>query len=500
MITRRSLLGGLEGAVSAKLRSTSRPNLVFVLADDHAGYAWGADGDRRARTPHLDHLAKQSVRFSKHFCNSPVCTPSRQSLLTGQLPHAAGVTRLMTPLRDGSPTIARQLNRAGYLTAVYGKMHFQKPAFPGQHGFDFPVTEDEIARLWKQRTVPRPVSPDIATTGPWRPFKDPARVWLNADKLPFPCPAEDMEGSFIASEAVRFLDEHRSSKQPFALWVSFMEPHSPFRFPIEDRNMFRPADFPVPKTGPEDGSQIPLIFRDLSEQDKRGIAAAYYTSVRFLDSNIGKVLERLRTLGLDDKTVVVYSADHGYMLGQHGRFEKHCGYDPALRVPLLIRFSGRYRPRVVRDLTEHVDLSQTILEMLGAEPFAVRHGQSLVPYLETGAHPAARTHVFSEYLENEEAYIRTRDRKFIYSTGLRARTDGYVTDNPTPGRYVRLYDLHKDPGEFHDMSASAPHEVSAFKNVMLERIRSTHPNAAAEPRGSAGVDELLDWYLRPRDA
>ena len=499
MISRRSALTTLAGAVTAKSQRRSRPNFLFILADDHAGYVWGADGNRRAETPNLDRLASESVRFSQHYCNSPVCTPSRQSLLTGQLPHATGVTRLMTPLKDDKPTIARNLKQAGYLTAVYGKMHFQKAAFAGQHGFDFPVTEDEIAKLWKQQVQPEPVSPDTPTTGPWRPLKDPSRIWLNADKLPFPRHARDMEGTFIAQQAQRFFNEHRSQSQPFALWVSFMEPHSPFRFPVELRNQYRPADFAVPRVGPNDRHQIPLIFRDLTDKDKQGIIAAYYTSVQFLDSNIGAVLDGLRKAGMDENTVVVYTADHGYMLGQHGRFEKHCGYDPALRVPLTVRYPGVYSPRVISDMTEHVDLSPTILEMLDAPPFTVQHGRSLRSYLEHGDHPHPRDHIFSEYLENEEAYIRTHDHKFIYCTGRRARQEGYVTDEPTPGRYVRLYDLRNDPEEFVDISSREPKRAAAFKGLLLDRFRTTHPNALKEPRSSTN-DEILDWYLRPPDA
>jgi arylsulfatase A-like enzyme len=281
--------------------------------------------------------------------------------------------------------------------------------------------------------------------------------------------------------------------------VSFMEPHSPFRFPVELRDQYRPADFPVPRVGAADPPQIPLIFRDLTDSDKQGIIAAYYTSVRFLDSNIGAVLSHLRKVGLEENTVVVYTADHGYMLGQHGRIEKHCGYDPALRVPLAVRYPGQYSARVIRDMTEHVDLSATILDILDAPPFSIQHGHSLRSYLERGTHTHPRDHVFSEYYENEEAYIRTRDRKFVYCTGRRARRDGYVTDNPTPGRYVRLYDLHKDPDEFQDIAGREPKRVAAFKALLLKRFRDTHPNASNEPH-SSDRDDILDWYLRPPDA
>jgi choline-sulfatase len=499
MVTRRAVL---SGALAAKARlkgsSRTRPNLLFLMADDHAGYVFGADGNKRAETPNLDRLASEGTRFAQHYCNAPVCTPSRQSIFTGQMPHMAGVTRLMTPLADDKPTLARQLHSAGYRTAVFGKMHFQKQPFPGQHGFDVPETEYAIDREWKERIQPKPIPADIRTKPlPWRPLKDPARIWLNADKLPYPCYDADMKGTYIARQAEQFLEANRD--RPFALWVSFMEPHSPFDFPVEDRRRYDPAQFPPPRVGPEDGWQIPLIFRDLSAADKSGIAAAYYTSVRFLDRNLGAVLNKLRALNLENDTYVVYTADHGYMLGQHGRFEKHCGYDPALRVPLLMRWPGHVRKGVISELTEHIDLPATILDLLDVAPLPVTHGQTLRPYLEKGRMEKPRDHIFSEYLENEEAYVRTDRYKFIYCTGKRARTEGYKTDNPTPGRYVRLYDLKDDPGEFTDVAARYPDLVKRFEGLMLERFRKTHPDADKEP-AKVGIEDTLDFYLRPRDA
>jgi choline-sulfatase len=132
------------------------------------------------------------------------------------------------------------------------------------------------------------------------------------------------------------------------------------------------------------------------------------------------------------------------------------------------------------------------------ERLPVQHGQSLRPYLEGRrvAHP--RDHVFSEYLENEEAFIRTERWKFIYCSGKRERQDGYKTDRPTPGRYVRLYDLKADPGEFTDAAARHPELVKRFEGLMLERFRKTHPEAEKEPARLAPED-ALDWYVRPRD-
>jgi choline-sulfatase len=251
--------------------------------------------------------------------------------------------------------------------------------------------------------------------------------------------------------------------------------------------------------GKEDAWQIPLIFRDLNEGEKRGIAAAYYNSVRYLDRNIGRLLTQLRELKLEENTLVVYMADHGYMLGQHGRFEKHCCYEPALRVPLLMRWPGKIRQGFITDMTESIDVAPTVLDLLGAAPLPVAHGQSLRPYLE-GRRPAKpRDHIFSEYLENEEACIRTNEYKFIHCSGKRERTDGYKTDNPTPGRYIRLYNLKNDPGEFTDIAKQNPNVVAEMQSLMLKRFRDTHPEAKSEPK-SSNREEILDWYLRPRDA
>lgn len=494
MTTRRHALAAFAGAA---YQAPRRPNLLYLIADDHAGYVLGAHGNPLAETPNLDRLAKEGTRFARHYCNSPVCTPSRQSLLTGQLPHAAGVTVLRTPLSQEKPTLAKQLKRAGYRTGVIGKMHFNQPGSPGLHGFDYCQTEAEVQRAWLANVKPTALPPNLATKPTWRPFKDPARIWLNAEKLPFARVEAEMKSLY----SLRLADEFLGAEQekPFALWLSFQEPHSPYDFPVEDRNHFDPRRFPVPRVGPEDAGQIPLIFRDLSPEEKQGIIAAYYTSVRFLDRNVGRALDLLKKHGLEENTLVVYVADHGYSLGQHGRFEKHCGYTPALHVPLMLRWPGKIRQGTVQDLTEHVDLPHTLTDLLGIDGLPVRHGRSLRPYLE-GRHPGqARDHIFSEYLENEECFVMNQRYKCIFGSGRRQRTDGYETDQPKPGRYTKLFDLRKDEGEFTNIAARQPAVVQQLQDLMLARFRSTHPEVANEP-ARLGREEALEWYVRPRDA
>lgn len=496
MLTRRNWIGAAGAASVASAQTRRKPNFLFLIADDHAGYVLGADGNRQAVTPNLDKLASEGTRFAAHHCNSPVCTPSRQSFFTGQMPSMAGVTRLPTPLSDRKPTIARQLKTAGYSTGVIGKMHFNRAAEPGLHGFDYMMTERELNQAWTRDVKPRPIPPEIRTKPRWQPFKDPARIWLNGDKLPYPRYEEEMKANYQVKLAERFLEDHK--EKPFALWVSFHEPHSPFDFPVEDGARIDASKFNPPRVGPEDGWQIPKIFRELSDDDKKGIIAAYYTSAHYLDRNLGRVLAKLRALGLDENTFVVYTADHGYDLGHHGRFEKHCGYDPALRVPLLMRWPGHIRQGVIRDFTEHIDLAPTILDLISADPLPLQHGRSLRPYLEAKRFDSPRDHIFSQYLENEEVFVRTTQWKFIFCSGKRARGDGYDIDNPTPGRYMRLYDVQKDPGEFSDVARQNPKVVEQMETLILDRFRKTHPDAAQEP-ARLNREEAIEFYVRPRD-
>ncbi|MBM3787497.1 MAG: sulfatase [Acidobacteria bacterium] len=496
MLTRRAVLAAAPVAAQRQ----RKPNFLFLISDDHAGYVLGADGNRIVETPNLDRLAGEGVRFAKHYCNQPVCTPSRQSFLTGQMPHAAGVTVLRTSLDPDRPTLAKQFKGAGYRTAVFGKMHLNRPSAPGLYGFDEMMTEQDIQKGWAGAPVQRELPAGMKRKPRWQPFKDPARVWLNAEKLPFPRYYEEMRGTFTANRAIDWLKQHKDDAEPFALWVSFPEPHSPYDFPIDLANKYDPKKFEVPKVGPEDAWQVPKIFRELTPEDKQGIAAAYYSSVTALDRNIGDVLKALDQFGLATNTCVVYMADHGYCLGQHGRFEKHCGYEPALRVPLLMRFPGRIRKgAVVSDYTEHIDVPATITDVMDLEKLPVQHGQSLRPYLEGKKPPKPRTGIFSQYLENEEVFAADARWKYIFCSGKRRRTDGYDIDNPTPGRYMRLYDRKSDPGEFVDVAAKHPDVVKAMQDGILTRYRATHPDAPAEPRNLPNP-EALEFYVRPRDA
>jgi choline-sulfatase len=479
----------------------ARPNILWICADDLAAYACGAYGGRGARTPNIDRLAARGMRFDRAFCNAPVCTASRQSFLTGRYPRTIGVTQLASVLPESETTLAELLKENGYETAAIGKMHFNSAL---KHGFDVRLDYAGHQKLLREHPA-RAVPADLAVLPPWRPFRDAARIWLNSGALPFAAYDADMPGTWFANEGAKYLmargdKDSAANRSPFFLMVSFYEPHSPFRFPVEFAGRHQAGEYTVPPIGNDDDDQIPAIFRDLTKTEKQGIAAAYHTSVEFLDKNIGVVLDALDRSGEAENTLVIFTGDHGYLLGHHGRFEKHCCFEEAIRAPLVVCLPGRIMPgQQSSALVELIDVVPTILELCGITPPATVQGRTLVPTL-TGRVTTHRDAVFIEYSENEEAAVRTDRWKFIYGTGRRERKDGYTTGRPLPGRTIRLYDLAADPGELTNLAGRPEHArlVDAFTRQLADHLVRTARQRELVPK-TDDVHELLEFCLQPRD-
>ncbi len=471
-----------------------KPNILWICADDLAAYPLGCYGNKLARTPNIDAFAKTGLRFDRAYCNSPVCTASRQSFLTGRYPRSLGVTQLKTALPAGTPTLATMLKDAGYDTASVGKMHFNSAL---KHGFDVRYDLPDFRKELQARKA-KPLPDGVAVQPPWKPFHDHARVWLNSDNRPFGAVDADMPGTAFADKAAEFLAAKHA--KPFFLMVSFYEPHSPFHYPADFNVKFDPKAFPVPKVGKEDDWHIPAIFRDLTDAEKQGITAAYFTSMAYLDRNVGRVLDALKKAKLDENTVVVLTGDHGYMLGHHGRFEKHCCYEPAIRAPLLVRMPGVTKAGGSNTaLTEFIDIVPTLLDRAGVKVPESVQGESLTKLL-SGEAKTHRERVFVEYSENEEACVRTEQWKLIYATGARKREDGYATGKPLPGRVVQLFDLTNDPDEATNLAGKPEH---AAEELLLTAALADHlRRTAREPKlfpATTDVRVLLAHCLQPRD-
>jgi choline-sulfatase len=376
--------------------------------------------------------------------------------------------------------------------AAFGKTHYY---WPRPHEFDICVDWPDY-QAWLSNKSRFSSNGDVL--GPWRPFCDPASVWLNSAALPYAAFDANMFGTFLATQAVQYLAMQKA--RPFFLYVSFYETHSPFWFPVEFRGRHSPRSFQVPRIGPEDYNCQPAVFRELSEVDKQGVMAAYATSAEFLDKNVGLVLAALDSSAHANNTLVIFTSDHGYMLGQHGRFEKHCCFEPAVRAALLMRFPSLIRPgRATSALVELIDLAPTILELCGVAVPANLHGRSLTALLrgQTAAH---REWVTAEYADNEEAMIRTDRWKLIYSTGARRRRDGYALDPPAAEPLVRLYDLENDPEETTNLADHT--EYAGRVEQLINQLADHLVHTAREPRlipKSQDIRLILAHCLSPRD-
>lgn len=467
---------------------TRRPNVVWICADDYTPEACAAYGSPRARTPNLDRLAASGVVFDRAFATAPLSTPSRQSFFTGRYPRSIGVTLTPTPLPDAEVTLPTRLMAAGYHTAAFGKTHYYAP-----RPTDWQTRADrgEFA-AWLTARGGYSVPPSANVLGPWRPFAAPAREWLNADVKPFAGLDAEKVGTFYATRAAEFL--RGRPPEPFFCYVSFYETHSPFGYPADWPFRHSPDEFDAPEPTAADRHDLPEVFRDLTAADRRGIVAAYHTCANYLDRNVGRVLD-----AVPPGTLVVFTSDHGYLLGRHGRFEKHCSYDPTVRACLIVRppDDPAAAGRKTSALVSLFDLFPTVLEYAGLPVPDGVQARTLVPLLkgETFAH---RDHVVSEYCDNTEITVRTERWKWVYSAGTRLRRDGYARPDDPRGVAARLFDLDADPDELNDLSADPGYEAvrRELTGVLVDHVRETDRHPERLPEGG-DVAALLAAALYP---
>nr|WKN36273.1 sulfatase-like hydrolase/transferase [Tunicatimonas sp. TK19036] len=470
-------------------------NILIIIGDDHSANVLGAYGNNLIKTPNLDRMAAKGVRFNRAYANAPLCSASRQCLITGRYPHATGVTLLQTSFPEEQITIADHLKQQGYATGIIGKNHFNNTK---SHGFDVKIERSDYNE--HHAANPGQAVPDsIATRPPWKPFRDPARIWLNAEALPGGAYDADDIGTWYSKQANQFLADHQA--EPFCLVLGYHEPHSPFNFPIEYFQKYDPANMPLPTGSAEDDRWIPEIFRDLTEEERKGIISAYYSSVEYLDKNVGMVLDQLDSLGLTENTLVVYLGDHGYLLNDHQRFEKHMMWEPAVRAPLIFQ-GGRQFPQglALDPMVEFVDIVPTLLEAIQAPALPTGQGKSLIPLIkrDTNKH---KDYIFSEFLADNKAMVRSNRWKYIFTTGKRDLAQGYATGFPAPGITHRLYDEVNDPDETTNRATdpALADTLLHMQEVLIDWFRQTHPNPDTVSR-EMSIEQQLVSFCEPPDA
>jgi choline-sulfatase len=439
---------------------SSRPNVLLVMADQLAAAHLPAYGNAVAQAPRLTAFAREGVVFESAYCASPLCAPSRFALLTGRRPSAIAAYDNAAELPAGMPTIAHVLRAAGYETTLAGKMHFVGP--DQLHGFEERLTTDVYPSGFDW-------TPD------WTLPEGERLEWYhNTTSLLTATVAEaalqtdyDDEVCFRAVQKIRDLSL-RTDDRPFFLTVSFTNPHDPWEMRrrywelYDERAIDLPAVGVLPRAEVDAHSlrlrdMIGLDRRPLSEDEVRRARHGYYASLSYLDERVGEVLDALSATGLDRETVVVFTADHGELLGERGLWYKMSFLEGSARVPLVVRGPG-LAPRRVAGPVSQLDLAPTLAELGGAPAGGAGfEGASLAEAL-IGAAPGP-AEAFAEYLAEGVRAPAVMIRRGAYK---------YVR---CPGDPDLLYDLAADPRELRDL-ASDPGSaglLAAFRAESDER-------------------------------
>jgi arylsulfatase len=473
-ISRRKFLGATAAvACSAQAAASTRPNILFLMSDEHRHDALGCAGNAAIETPNLDRVAGQGVNFTHTYCQGPLCQPSRASIITGQYVHRHGQTWNGFSMRPEWPTLMKQLQTAGYQTAMIGKAHFS-----GDGAFMTPGSRDFRNHEWSRRfgldwmleefdkvilQIPGAITPyteylkskgllETFLTETPRLRPDPRAAYAGkVSKLPL----ADCQSSFIGDRAVDWLHT-RKSDQPFFLWVSFVEPHPPIIDNAYWAERYKDTRMPVgPVVMPElkddaYGRYIRVWIRaigsgDFTAEGAAAMARHYYGMMSQVDRKIGDIIHALQETGADKNTWIVYTADHGEMLGDHKMVFKNVFYRGSVRVPNIVMPPGGMKPRTVHDLVESIDLTATMLDVAGAE-LPQCQGRSLVPLIQGRA--KGREVAFSELAGHQN-----KNNFFVMAATSRYR---YLYDkqNDLP---CELFDLEKDPDELHNLIDDPAH-------------------------------------------
>ena len=420
------LLGGVAGAAE-------RPNFVFLFADDQRYDAMSVvqkeQGDKGRfpwfKTPNMDRLAAEGVRFRNAFVVNALCSPSRACFLSGRYSHANGIWNNRTPLSDKLVTHASVLRSEGYSTGYVGKWHMG-PNQAVRPGFEwFASYTGQSAHF----------NATFLVNG--RPEKSDA--WT-----------DDRSAAY----AIRFLETDRAKDKPFVLVVGFKAPHGPTEPAQRWENAFaNETSRPVPNLGLRPGFNTDVGKPNPKAiGEKVPVSLNYFRCIAGVDENLGKVLDALDRLKLTENTVVVYSSDNGYYLGEHTLSDKRSGYDESLRIPFLVRYPRSGLKGVTRDdLVLNVDLAPTFLDLAGVAVPNAMHGKSWKPLLAKEAPKEPfRTSFFYEYFRENGPKKDPAPSVGGYNTptmtGVRTTTHKLLKYRNRP-EWTELFDLTADPFE-----------------------------------------------------
>lgn len=397
-LTRRNFIKTTAtAAISAPFvhcsRRKDKPNLLFIWTDQQRADTCAAYGNPVIQAPHLDRLARESILFERAYVTQPVCTPSRSTVMTGLWPHSTGCTANNIPLREETPCFPELVNDADYRTGYFGKWHLGDEIF-AQHDFEeWAAIEDGYQKYNRPHRDPlaRSAYHHFLLEKGYQPNTQEGTFSRDfASKLPI----EHCKPKFLEEKACDFLQRHR--REPFMLYVNFLEPHSPYNGPLNDLHDPQTVLLPASLNDPLEENE-PLRYRLLQAYHRRdeaawrSLLAKYYGLVAQVDRSVGRILETLKELGLDEQTVIVYTSDHGDMMGAHNLVAKTVMYEEAVRIPLLLRApKGMHRGIRVESPISHIDLVPTLLDLLGVQPMVALPGESWLERIQDPSYAVSK--------------------------------------------------------------------------------------------------------------
>ncbi len=461
------------GALTLGMSSQGKPNLLFLWTDQQRPWTMAAYGNERIHTPNLNKLSGESFVFERTYVTQPVCTPSRSSVMTGLWPHTSGLTMNNIPLPDEIPCFPELIQDSGYRTAYMGKWHLGDEIFE-QHGFQERKSSEEYQRYF------RPHRPKDRKSDYWSFLKnlgyepDEASGYFSrsfASNLPI----EHCKPKFLEISACDFL--RRCKNDPFILYVNFLEPHTPYNGPLNDEHpeseIQLPSNFKnVP--GENDPLRYRLIAKQIrergygkndlkTEEGWRRIIRNYWGLVSQVDRSVGVILNTLEELGLAGNTIVVFTSDHGDMMGAHGLYAKSVMYEEASRVPLLMRIPWLGKSKqIITQPVSHIDLIPTLLNLFGKglQQF-ILPGKSWIPMLEGDL--SSKDPVFIEWNPSKDASETAASMPGFSQEQVAAAMSSSFRTVVSPDGWKlslsdkdknQLFNLNTDPGETSNLFGS----------------------------------------------
>ena len=465
-------------------RPPVRPHILFIMSDDHAAHAIGAYGSRVNRTPNIDRLARDGVRFDNCFCTDGICAPSRAVILTGKHSHLNSVRDNAVAFDGGQPTLPKFLQAAGYQTALLGKWHLKSDPtgfdywsiLPGQGEYYNPdfiemgepkrqpgyctdlLTEMALRWLRTGRDPDRPFFLMLHHKAPHRNWQPAPRHLRRYDGQPIPEPETLFDDYATRSAAAR--EQEMTVRDHLTLDSDLKMGPAPERLDDEQKRAWEEAYGPKRETflkeKPEGEALVRWKYRRYMED--------YLSTVEAVDESVGRVLDELDATGLARQTLVVYASDQGFFLGDHGWFDKRFMYEESLRMPLLMRLPGFIPAGSARsELVQNLDFAPTFLELAGLAPPADMQGASFLPLLRGERLRGWRQSVYYHYYEYPAVHMVKRH--YGVRTGRYKLMHFYYDIDAW-----ELYDLQRDPRELRNVYDD-PGYAGVRENLRLELRR-----------------------------